>query len=306
MFPTTPITSYRIIARSLPHSPAPHSPALPHSPAPHSPALPRSPALQSVPAERTRPVNAVSTDVDDLTVLRFLDEPNILDTLRRRFECDKIYTYTGPILIALNPWKSISGLYDDATMRAYQHASSAASLPPHAFAVAKRSFEGVCRTGADQAILVSGESGAGKTETSKHLMRLIAAVASPTVAAPPHSPSPPSPPAPWSEGERERATIEQQVLGSNPILEAFGNAKTARNDNSSRFGKFLSITLSLPPGSAAGAGAGGGGGGAGLPYIESATVRTYLLEKVHDTHAHDSRVYINTRTPRNGVCYEHT
>ena len=121
--------------------------------------------LQSMPADRTRPVNAASaTDVDDLTVLRNLDEPNILDTLRRRFERDKIYTYTGPILIVLNPWKSISGLYDSSTMQAYQRESSAslAHLPPHAFAVACKAFECVRRTGKNQAILVSGESGAGK------------------------------------------------------------------------------------------------------------------------------------------------
>lgn len=215
--------------------------------------------LQSIPADRTRPVNASgASDVDDLTVLRFLDEPNILDALRRRFQRDKIYTYTGPILIVLNPWKSISGLYDSSTMEAYQSAANLAHMPPHAFAVASKAFECLCRTGKNQAILVSGESGAGKTETSKHLMHLIAAVASPAAALPTSS----------AEG---RAAVEKQVLGSNPILEAFGNAKTVRNDNSSRFGKFLSIILSPAPAES--------DSYTSNPHITTATITTYLLEK---------------------------
>jgi myosin-5 len=207
----------------------------------------KSGEVLGIPETKTRPVNATeASDVDDLTTLQFLDEPNILHTLRFRFERDAIYTYTGTILISINPWKNLPGLYNEKTMQAYKSKSSTdlQKLPPHAFAVALTAFECLRRTAADQAILVSGESGAGKTESTKHLMQLLASVA----------------------GGGEQTGIQQQVLGSNPILEAFGNAKTLRNDNSSRFGKFIEMHFSAPD-------------HCENPHLVGAAIHTYLLEK---------------------------
>ena len=206
-------------------------------------------------------MNAV-IDVDDLTALRFLDEPNILDTLRQRFLRDEIYTYTGTILIAVNPWKTIAGLYEPATLKAYQSSPTTDLhlVKPHTYAVAQSAFTCLCRTAADQAILVSGESGAGKTESTKHLMQYLAAVAS-------SSAIPRAGGGVAGEGST-RAGIEKQVLGSNPILEAFGNAKTLRNDNSSRFGKFIEMLFSAHDAREA-----------PRMRLTGAAIHTYLLEK---------------------------
>jgi len=156
--------------------------------------------------------------LDDLTQLTHLHEPAVLSSLQNRFDIDKIYTFTGPILIALNPFKSIPGLYDEAVLRSFITPKPLAK--PHVFNTANASFRGICDRQKCQTVLISGESGAGKTETTKFVMKFLAMAGA---------------------ADGEVTHVEQQVLESNPLLEAFGNARTLRNDNSSRFGKFIEL-----------------------------------------------------------------
>ncbi|KAK1298084.1 hypothetical protein QJS10_CPB14g01384 [Acorus calamus] len=150
--------------------------------------------------------------VDDMTKLSYLHEPGVLQNLATRYELNEIYTYTGNILIAINPFQRLPHLYDTHMMEQYKGASFG-ELSPHVFAVADVAYRAMINEGKSNSILVSGESGAGKTETTKMLMRYLAHLG--------------------GRSGIEGRTVEQQVLESNPVLEAFGNAKTVRNNNSS-------------------------------------------------------------------------
>eukprot|EP00257_Ricinus_communis_P026051 XP_025013465.1 myosin-6 [Ricinus communis] len=178
--------------------------------------------------------------VDDMTKLAYLHEPGVLQNLRSRYDMNEIYTYTGNILIAVNPFRKLPHLYDSHMMAQYKGAAFG-ELSPHPFAVADAAYRLMINEGISQSILVSGESGAGKTESTKLLMRYLAYMGGRAVA--------------------EGRTVEQQVLESNPVLEAFGNAKTVRNNNSSRFGKFVEIQFDQ------------------MGRISGAAIRTYLLER---------------------------
>ncbi|XP_024543080.1 myosin-11 [Selaginella moellendorffii] len=178
--------------------------------------------------------------VDDMTKLAYLHEPGVLYNLSSRYELDEIYTYTGNILIAVNPFAKLPHLYDVHMMEQYKGAPLG-ELSPHVFAVADSAFRAMLNENKSQAILVSGESGAGKTETTKLIMQYLAYMG--------------------GRAATDGRTVEQQVLESNPLLEAFGNAKTVRNDNSSRFGKFVEIQFDQSG------------------RISGAAVRTYLLER---------------------------
>ncbi|KAG2402709.1 Myosin-8 Myosin XI [Vigna angularis] len=145
--------------------------------------------------------------VDDMTKLAYLHEPGVLDNLRSRYDINEIYTYTGNILIAVNPFIRLPHLYDSHMMAQYKGAGFG-ELSPHPFAVADAAYRLMINEGISQSILVSGESGAGKTESTKLLMRYLAYMGGRTNNA--------------AEGR----TVEQKVLESNPVLEAFGNAKT--------------------------------------------------------------------------------
>ncbi|KAG2320269.1 hypothetical protein Bca52824_013482 [Brassica carinata] len=149
--------------------------------------------------------------VDDMTKLAYLHEPGLLLNLKCRYDANEIYTYTGNILIAVNPFKRLPHLYGIDTMKQYKGAPLG-ELTPHPFAVADSAYRKMINEGVSQAILVSGESGAGKTESTKMLMRFLAYMG--------------------GRSESEGRSVEQQVLESNPVLEAFGNAKTVRNNNS--------------------------------------------------------------------------
>ncbi|EEC71379.1 hypothetical protein OsI_03495 [Oryza sativa Indica Group] len=149
--------------------------------------------------------------VDDMTRLSYLHEPGVLDNLAVRYARNLIYTYTGNILIAINPFQRLPNLVDVRTMEKYKGANLG-DLDPHVFAIADVSYRQMMNEGRNNSILVSGESGAGKTETTKLLMRYLAYLGG-------------------RSGTGGR-TVEQQVLESNPVLEAFGNAKTVRNNNS--------------------------------------------------------------------------
>ncbi|XP_061969967.1 myosin-9 isoform X1 [Populus nigra] len=185
-------------------------------------------------------VEALSGGVDDMTRLQYLHEPAVLHNLATRYEINEIYTYSGNILIAVNPFQPLSHLYDVYVMERYKGARIE-GLSPHVFTIADVAYREMIKEGRSNSILVSGESGAGKTETTKMLMRYLAYLGG-------HS---------GAEGR----TVEQQVLESNPVLEAFGNAKTAKNNNSSRFGKFVEIQFDKKG------------------RISGAAIRTYLLER---------------------------
>ncbi|GMN53057.1 hypothetical protein TIFTF001_022207 [Ficus carica] len=178
--------------------------------------------------------------VDDMTKLSYLHEPGVLHNLAARYELNEIYTYTGNILIAVNPFQRLPHLYDTHMMEQYNGAAFG-ELSPHVFAVADVAYRAMINEGKSNSILVSGESGAGKTETTKMLMRYLAYLG--------------------GRSGVEGRTVEQQVLESNPVLETFGNAKTVRNNNSSRFGKFVEIQFDKNG------------------RISGAAVRTYLLER---------------------------
>ncbi|PIN20245.1 Myosin class V heavy chain [Handroanthus impetiginosus] len=178
--------------------------------------------------------------VDDMTKLSYLHEPGVLQNLKTRYELNEIYTYTGNILIAINPFQKLPHLYNQHMMQQYKGAPLG-ELSPHVFAVADVAYRAMIHEGKSNSILVSGESGAGKTETTKMLMRYLAFLG--------------------GRAATEGRTVEQQVLESNPVLEAFGNAKTVRNNNSSRFGKFVEIQFDKQG------------------RISGAAIRTYLLER---------------------------
>ncbi|KAE9352863.1 Myosin-17 [Phytophthora fragariae] len=200
-------------------------------------------------------------DQRDLVALPHLHEASILNALRLRYQRHAIYTHIGDILISINPFQSLPQLYGDEVLQgyAYDHNAQfgdrvAAADPrePHLFAVARAAYVDIVQNARSQTILISGESGAGKTEATKIIMTYFAVTCG---AGNRQSSSPPPSPS--------RTTIEEQVLQSNPILEAFGNARTVRNDNSSRFGKFIELRFRDQRRKLAGA-----------------RIRTYLLEKI--------------------------
>ncbi|GKB18050.1 IQ motif, EF-hand binding site containing protein [Tanacetum coccineum] len=189
----------------------------------------------------SKDVEAPAGGVDDMTKLSYLHEPGVLQNLATRYQLNEIYTYTGNILIAVNPFKKLTHLYDAKMMERYK-GTAIGELDPHVFAIADSAFRAMVNEGKSNSILVSGESGAGKTETTKMLMRYLAFLGG------------------HHQGTEGR-TVEQQILESNPVLEAFGNAKTVRNNNSSRFGKFVEIQFDKNA------------------RISGAAIRTYLLER---------------------------
>ena len=160
--------------------------------------------------------------VDDLVLLEQASEDAIVNNLRTALKDDRIYTWIGPVLISVNPFRAISGLYTPALLRKYRGRHTW-ELAPHVFAVAEDAYTSLMSTHANQCILITGESGAGKTEAAKKVMEYVAAVSPLTSAA--------------------DVNAKDRLLQSNPVLEAFGNAKTIRNNNSSRFGKYMELVF---------------------------------------------------------------
>ncbi|KAE9547021.1 hypothetical protein FO519_009767 [Halicephalobus sp. NKZ332] len=159
----------------------------------------------------------ITKDVDDSCSLMYLNEGTLLDNCRLRYARKQIYTYVANILISINPYEVIPGLYSNENINLY-HGKSIGTLPPHIFAIADKAHRELKGNKNSQSIIVSGESGGGKTESQKHILRYLCDR--------------------WGAAA---GSIEQRLLDANPILEAFGNAKTIRNNNSSRFGKFVEI-----------------------------------------------------------------
>ncbi|CAG0920544.1 unnamed protein product [Notodromas monacha] len=159
-------------------------------------------------------------DFDDNCGLMYLNEATLLHNVRLRYMKDHIYTYVANILIAVNPYADIKNLYSSKCIADYR-GKSIGVLPPHVFAIADKAFRDMKVLKQSQSIIVSGESGAGKTESTKYVLRYLC-----------------------ETGGHAAGPIESRILDANPVLEAFGNAKTTRNNNSSRFGKFIEIHFS--------------------------------------------------------------
>ncbi|XP_053482829.1 unconventional myosin-Ib isoform X3 [Ictalurus furcatus] len=156
--------------------------------------------------------------VGDMVLLEPLSEETFIGNLQKRFEHNEIYTYIGSVVISMNPYKSLP-IYTPEKVEEYRNRNFY-ELSPHIYALADEAYRSLRDQDKDQCILITGESGAGKTEASKLVMSYVAAVC--------------------GKGQ-EVNKVKEQLLQSNPVLEAFGNAKTVRNDNSSRFGKYMDI-----------------------------------------------------------------
>ncbi|MBN3300236.1 MYO3B protein, partial [Amia calva] len=164
---------------------------------------------------------------DDLVNLEVLDEETIIANLQRRYADLQIYTYVGDILIALNPFQNLS-IYSPQFSKLY-HGVKRSSNPPHIFATADAAYQGMVTFSKDQCIIISGESGAGKTESAHLIVQHLTFL-----------------------GKANNRTLREKILQVNPLVEAFGNACTAINDNSSRFGKYLEMKFT-PTGAVMGA-----------------------------------------------------
>uniref|UniRef100_A0A8C1YJY3 Uncharacterized protein n=1 Tax=Cyprinus carpio TaxID=7962 RepID=A0A8C1YJY3_CYPCA len=166
--------------------------------------------------------------VEDMSTLAELHEAAILHNLFLRYQKDLIYTNIGSILAAVNPYKKIPGLYDAEAVDVYSR-HHLGELPPHIFAVASECYRCLWKRHDSQCVLISGESGAGKTESTKLLLKFLSVKSQNSTGSP----------------LSERTTrVEQAIIQSSPIMEAFGNAKTVYNNNSSRFGKFIQLHFS--------------------------------------------------------------
>ncbi|ODQ77156.1 hypothetical protein BABINDRAFT_163668 [Babjeviella inositovora NRRL Y-12698] len=184
---------------------------------------------------------------EDLTSLSYLNEPAVLHAIKVRYSQMNIYTYSGIVLIATNPFQRVDQLYSPDIIQSYS-GKRRGELEPHLFAIAEEAYRCMKTDGENQTIVVSGESGAGKTVSAKYIMRYFASVKELDSAVGSHTPT-------------DMSDTEKQILATNPIMEAFGNAKTTRNDNSSRFGKYLEILFDKGTN------------------IIGARIRTYLLER---------------------------
>uniref|UniRef100_A0A672T9L0 Myosin IB n=1 Tax=Sinocyclocheilus grahami TaxID=75366 RepID=A0A672T9L0_SINGR len=156
--------------------------------------------------------------VGDMVLIEPLSEDTFIENLKKRFDHNEIYTYIGSVVISMNPYKSLP-IYTAEKVEEYRNRNFY-ELSPHIYALADEAYRSLRDQDKDQCILITGESGAGKTEASKFVMSYVAAVC--------------------GKGQ-EVNKVKEQLLQSNPVLEAFGNAKTVRNDNSSRFGKYMDI-----------------------------------------------------------------
>ncbi|XP_034069250.1 myosin-IIIb isoform X3 [Gymnodraco acuticeps] len=168
-----------------------------------------------------------SSPDDDLVNLEFLDEETIISHLQKRYDELQVYTYVGDILIALNPFQNLS-IYSPQFSKLY-HGVKRADNPPHIFATADAAYRGMVTFCKDQCIIISGESGAGKTESAHLIVQHLTFL-----------------------GKANNRTLREKILQVNPLVEAFGNACTAINDNSSRFGKYLEMKFT-PTGAVIGA-----------------------------------------------------
>ncbi|XP_066518947.1 myosin-10 isoform X2 [Hoplias malabaricus] len=192
--------------------------------------------------------------VEDMAELTCLNEAAVLHNLKDRYYSGLIYTYSGLFCVVINPYKNLP-IYSENIIEMYR-GKKRHEMPPHIYAISESAYRCMLQDREDQSILCTGESGAGKTENTKKVIQYLAHVASSHKGRKDHNIPPESPKALKLQGE-----LERQLLQANPILESFGNAKTVKNDNSSRFGKFIRINFDV------------------TGYIVGANIETYLLEK---------------------------
>ncbi|TRY92871.1 hypothetical protein DNTS_029149 [Danionella cerebrum] len=181
--------------------------------------------------------------VEDMAELTCLNEASVLHNLRERYYSGLIYTYSGLFCVVVNPYKMLP-IYSEKIIEMYK-GKKRHEVPPHIYSITDNAYRNMMQDREDQSILCTGESGAGKTENTKKVIQYLAVVAS------------------SHKGKKDTSAgeLEKQLLQANPILEAFGNAKTIKNDNSSRFGKFIRINFDV------------------TGFIVGANIETYLLEK---------------------------
>ncbi|XP_009461516.1 PREDICTED: myosin-10 isoform X2 [Nipponia nippon] len=192
--------------------------------------------------------------VEDMAELTCLNEASVLHNLKDRYYSGLIYTYSGLFCVVINPYKNLP-IYSENIIEMYR-GKKRHEMPPHIYAISESAYRCMLQDREDQSILCTGESGAGKTENTKKVIQYLAHVASSHKGRKDHNIPPESPKPVKHQGE-----LERQLLQANPILESFGNAKTVKNDNSSRFGKFIRINFDV------------------TGYIVGANIETYLLEK---------------------------
>ncbi|XP_041075856.1 myosin-10 isoform X2 [Polyodon spathula] len=192
--------------------------------------------------------------VEDMAELTCLNEASVLHNLKDRYYSGLIYTYSGLFCVVINPYKNLP-IYSDNIIEMYR-GKKRHEMPPHIYAISESAYRCMLQDREDQSILCTGESGAGKTENTKKVIQYLAHVASSHKGRKDHNIPLESPKPVKLQGE-----LERQLLQANPILESFGNGKTVKNDNSSRFGKFIRINFDV------------------TGYIVGANIETYLLEK---------------------------
>merc|ERR1719266_1996365 len=189
---------------------------------------------------------------EDMADLTCLNEASVLHNIKERYFSSLIYTYSGLFCVVVNPYKRLP-IYTEKIIEIYK-GKKRHEVPPHVFAITDIAYRSMLQDREDQSILCTGESGAGKTENTKKVIQYLAYVAASKPKSSSHLPA-------SNDGGLSFGELEQQLLKANPILEAFGNAKTVKNDNSSRFGKFIRINFDASG------------------YIAGANIETYLLEK---------------------------
>jgi len=204
---------------------------------------------------------------EDMADLTCLNEASVLHNVKERYFSGLIYTYSGLFCVVVNPYVRLP-IYTEKIIELYK-GKKRHEVPPHVFAITDTAYRSMMQDREDQSILCTGESGAGKTENTKKVIQYLAYVAASKPKSSSHTPSSTEGPnftfqQQTTSKEQEliyAGELEQQLLKANPILEAFGNAKTVKNDNSSRFGKFIRINFDASG------------------YIAGANIETYLLEK---------------------------
>eukprot|EP00064_Thunnus_orientalis_P018475 superscaffoldBa00004273_g18574 len=183
--------------------------------------------------------------IEDMAMFTFLHEPAVLFNLKERYAAWMIYTYSGLFCVTVNPYKWLP-VYNKEVVVAYR-GKKRTEAPPHIFSISDNAYQYMLTDRENQSILITGESGAGKTVNTKRVIQYFASIAAGSGKK--------------DTGAEKKGTLEDQIIQANPALEAFGNAKTIRNDNSSRFGKFIRIHF------------------AASGKLASADIETYLLEK---------------------------
>ncbi|KAM7068326.1 myosin-2 [Molossus nigricans] len=206
-------------------------------------------ATLTVKEDQIFPMNPPKYDkIEDMAMMTHLHEPAVLYNLKERYAAWMIYTYSGLFCVTVNPYKWLP-VYNPEVVTAYR-GKKRQEAPPHIFSISDNAYQFMLTDRENQSILITGESGAGKTVNTKRVIQYFATIA---VTGDKKKEEPTS--------GKMQGTLEDQIISANPLLEAFGNAKTVRNDNSSRFGKFIRIHFST------------------TGKLASADIETYLLEK---------------------------